>query len=141
MTSIRQLIQPGLTFVVLFAGYGLYAYNRKSVTYSLPSMVREGVTRQQAGSIASSQNLAYLIGKFVAGILSDRFSPRLLFSSGLALSALSTAIFSFCSSIPLLIGLWFLNGLAQGAGWPAVAKLVRRVSPHSPKHVVQSPSD
>lgn len=128
MATVRQLIQPGLTFVVLFIGYGLYAYNRKSVTYSLPSLVSEGITRQQAGSIASSQNFAYLIGKFLAGILSDRYSSRLLFSCGLALSALSTALFAASSSISLLILLWFFNGLAQGAGWPAVAKLVRRVS-------------
>lgn len=78
------------------------------------------------GLIVSSQNLAYAISKFLGGILSDRISARLLFSSGLLVSGLATILFSGCESIWAYTLLWFLNGFAQGAGWPACAKVLRQ---------------
>lgn len=78
-----------------------------------------------AGLIASSQNLAYAISKFLGGILSDQMSARLMFGSGLFFSGLVTIAFSQSDSIFLFTLLWFMNGFAQGAGlYPG------HVSPH-----------
>ncbi|XP_015783348.1 glucose-6-phosphate exchanger SLC37A4 [Tetranychus urticae] len=112
-------------FTSLFLGYGSYGLNRKSVSLAMPSMMGQGLGTNEAGLIASSQNLAYAISKFAGGILSDRISARLLFSFGLIASGLITIAFSFSDSVSVFTGLWFLNGLAQGAGWPACAKLLR----------------
>ena len=46
------------------------------------------------GLIASSQNLAYTISKFLGGIVSDSISSKVLFSSGLALAGIFTAAFT-----------------------------------------------
>lgn len=77
------------------------------------------------GLISSSQNLAYAISKFAGGVLSDKISAKLLFSVGLITSGLMTIIFSYSNSITAFTLLWFLNGLGQGPGWPACAKLLR----------------
>lgn len=77
------------------------------------------------GLIASSQNLAYAISKFAGGVLSDKVSAKYLFAIGLIASGLITIIFSYSNSISVFTFLWFLNGLGQGAGWPACAKLLR----------------
>ncbi|RWS25065.1 Glucose-6-phosphate translocase-like protein, partial [Leptotrombidium deliense] len=113
-------------FTSLFIGYACYAYNRKSVSFAMPKLMEQGLGKNEAGLIASSQNLAYAISKFLGGVLSDRLSSKLLFSFGLFMSGVVTLLFSTSDSIVLFTALWFLNGFAQGAGWPACAKLLRK---------------
>lgn len=110
----------------MFIGYGFYAYNRKSVSFALPKLIELGMQKSDAGLIISSQNIAYAISKFLGGILSDRISSRLLFSTGLILSGVATLAFSSCHSVTAFVALWFLNGFAQGCGWPACAKVLRQ---------------
>ena len=81
-----------------------------------------------AGLITSSQSAAYAISKFVSGVLSDQMSARWLFSSGLLLVGLVNVVFSWSSTVPVFAALWFLNGLAQGLGWPPCGKVLRKVS-------------
>lgn len=81
-----------------------------------------------AGLITSSQSAAYAISKFVSGVLSDQMSARWLFSSGLLLVGLVNVIFSWSSTVSAFAALWFLNGLAQGLGWPPCGKILRKVS-------------
>lgn len=81
-----------------------------------------------AGLITSSQSAAYAISKFVSGVLSDQMSARWLFSSGLLLVGLVNVVFSWSSAVPVFAALWFLNGLAQGLGWPPCGKILRKVS-------------
>ncbi|NWS74741.1 G6PT1 protein, partial [Crotophaga sulcirostris] len=78
------------------------------------------------GLITSSQSAAYAISKFVSGVLSDRLSARWLFSSGLLLVGLVNVGFSWSSTVAAFAGLWFLNGLAQGLGWPPCGKILRK---------------
>lgn len=113
-------------FTTLFIGYACYAYNRKSVSLAMPKLMEEGLDKNQAGLIISSQNVAYAISKFLGGILSDRISSRLLFSSGLTACGLVTLLFANCSTVGVFASLWFLNGFAQGCGWPACSKMLRQ---------------
>lgn len=82
-----------------------------------------------AGLITSSQSAAYAISKFVSGVLSDQMSARWLFSSGLLLVGLVNVAFSWSSTVSAFAALWFLNGLAQGLGWPPCGKVLRKVRP------------
>lgn len=84
------------------------------------------------GLITSSQSAAYAISKFISGVLSDQISARWLFSSGLCLVGLVNIVFSWSSSVPVFAMLWFLNGLAQGFGWPPCGKVLRKVSLNQP---------
>ncbi|NWI26678.1 G6PT1 protein, partial [Sula dactylatra] len=79
-----------------------------------------------AGLITSSQAAAYAVSKFVSGVLSDRASARWLFSSGLLMVGLVNVVFSWSSAVTAFAGLWFLNGLAQGLGWPPCGKILRK---------------
>ncbi|KAH7936382.1 hypothetical protein HPB52_021828 [Rhipicephalus sanguineus] len=75
-------------------------------------------------AILSSQNLAYAGSKFLFGVLSDRVSSRLMFASGLLLSAAFTIVLAAVASVSVEVfaALWFLNGCAQGCGWPSLIK-------------------
>ena len=46
---------------------------------------------------------------------------------GLMLSGGTTILFSFGYTVTIFSALWFLNGFAQGAGWPACVKLLKKV--------------
>lgn len=115
-------------FITLFTGYAIYNLGRKAISLVLPELIINKIlSKSDAGIIISSQNLAYAISKFIGGILSDRLSSRLLFSSGLLISGLSAICFAlFNDSILLLSIIWFCNGLGQGFGWPSCAKLLRK---------------
>lgn len=58
-----------------------------------------------------------MIGKIICGVLSDKISPNLLFSSGLFLSGVFTLLFSQTDNFYLFVLFWFLNGLVQGEFW------------------------
>lgn len=54
-------------------------------------------------------------------------SARWLFSVGLFMVGGINVVFSQSSSVAVFSGLWFLNGLGQGLGWPPCAKVLRKV--------------
>lgn len=85
-----------------------------------------------SGLITSSQTLAYAISKFISGVLSDQMSARWLFSIGLCTVGAVNVVFSWSSTVPMFAGLWFINGLGQGLGWPPCGKVLRKVRPLPP---------
>ncbi|KAG8192198.1 hypothetical protein JTE90_009961 [Oedothorax gibbosus] len=115
-------------WVTLFVCVACYAYNRKSVSFVSPKLIEDGLDRSHAGLILSCQNGAFALSKFIVGVLSDKTNPRHVFIFGLLLSAAATLAFSSApvTSISVLCGLWSLNGLAQGCGWPSCAKIIRQ---------------
>ncbi|XP_003739377.1 glucose-6-phosphate exchanger SLC37A4 [Galendromus occidentalis] len=127
--SLRKL--QLMVFATMFLGYAMYGYNRKSVSLALPKLMEEGLRKEHAGLIVSSQNMAYAISKFIGGVLSDRLSARRLFAIGLVGTGLATLLFGTADSLALFCGFWFLNGFAQGCGWPSCAKIIRQWYPPS----------
>lgn len=114
-------------FGAMFMGYTLYYFNRKTFSFVMPSVMQEiKLDKDDLGLITSSQSAAYAISKFISGVLSDQISARWLFSSGLCLVGLVNIVFSWSSSVSIFAILWFLNGLAQGFGWPPCGKVLRK---------------
>lgn len=124
-------IYQTIAFFSMFFGYSSYTYNRKTFAYAMPSLAEEGLSKDSLGLIASTQMLAYAFSKFSGAVLSDYLSARLMFCVGLALTGLTNLIFASSSSLSLYVLSWFLNGLAQGAGWPACAKILKAWFPPS----------
>eukprot|EP00062_Callorhinchus_milii_P021213 gi/632977699/ref/XP_007905493.1/ PREDICTED: glucose-6-phosphate translocase isoform X2 [Callorhinchus milii] len=114
-------------FTSMFVGYTLYYFNRKTFSFVMPSIMQEvTLEKDDLGLITSSQSLAYAISKFISGVLSDQISARLLFCTGLFLVGVVNVAFSWSSSVMVFAILWFLNGLAQGFGWPPCGKILRK---------------
>ncbi|NXL52529.1 G6PT1 protein, partial [Podilymbus podiceps] len=114
-------------FTAMFVGYTLYYFNRKTFSFVMPAVMAEvPLGKDELGLITSSQSAAYAVSKFVSGVLSDRASARWLFSSGLLMVGLVNVAFSRSSTVAAFAGLWFLNGLAQGLGWPPCGKILRK---------------
>ncbi|KAJ8368834.1 hypothetical protein SKAU_G00088620 [Synaphobranchus kaupii] len=114
-------------FLAMFVGYTLFYFNRKTFSFVMPSVMQEiQLDKDDLGLITSSQSLAYAISKFISGVLSDQISARLLFSIGLFAVGSINVVFSWSSTVPVFAGLWFLNGLGQGLGWPPCGKVLRK---------------
>ncbi len=121
------------TFLALFFGWFLYIFGRKMFSSTMPQLTyHEGYTKDQLGTIASSFSMAYGISKFLGAIISDHSDPGLLFSTGLFLTGLTTLIFPLRSAVYYFSVVLFLQGIFQGAGWPAIAKILKvRFPPNS----------
>lgn len=112
-----------------FLGYCLYYITRKSCTYSIPMLLEDktlSLTNEIIGIMASAQMLFYSIGKFICGILSDKYSSKLIFSVGMFLSGICNILFALTTCHYRLIALWSINGFFQGCGWAPIAILVKR---------------
>jgi MFS transporter, OPA family, solute carrier family 37 (glycerol-6-phosphate transporter), member 4 len=116
-----------MTFWSMYVGYTLAVFNRKCFSFAMPAIMQSlHLDKDQLGLISSSQNLAYTLSKFCGGVLSDRVSAKILFTVGLFFSGIFTvSLTAFQTATPFAVFM-FLQGLVQGGGWPACAKILKQ---------------
>jgi len=115
-------------------GYSGYYLCRSNFSVALPMIIQElgargmhaDVAQIRLGLIASLGVLAYAIGKFVAGGLSDFLGGRRTFLGGMAGSVLFTVVFALSGGIPLFTLAWIGNRLVQSFGWAGMVKISSR---------------
>ncbi len=99
----------GLIALAAAMGIGRFVY-----TPILPFMEEGlGLTKAEAGMIASANFLGYLLGALAASLAALPGGRRAWFLGALALSALSTGIMGFPSSMAAFLGLRFAGGVAS----------------------------
>lgn len=114
-------------FLGIFVGYAGYYLVRKNFSLAMPYLIDEqGFSKGQLGIALSAVSIAYGLSKFLMGSVSDRSNAKYFLSTGLLISALIMFIFGFASwatqSIFIMFVLLFVNGWAQGMGWPACGR-------------------
>lgn len=114
-------------FCATFLGYAAFYLLRKNYSLAIPYMIEDyGYSKASLGISLTLLSIAYGISKFVMGNISDRSNPKYFSTTGLLISALICMIFGLVpgvmSSIPIMCVLSFLNGWAQGMGYPPYAK-------------------
>lgn len=110
-------------FYSIYFGYSVFYFTRKSVTFALPFIEQDlGFTKAQLGFLATVLYLSYGFSKFLSSIASDQSNPRYFMALALMATGVFNIAFSFSSSITFFALFWLLNGIAQGGGWPPVAK-------------------
>jgi len=108
----------------VFSGYTFFYFVRNNFSLAKPYLIRDyGMSKGDVGLIATGLAIAYGLSKFIMGNVSDRSNPRYFMATGLILSGLLNLTFpTVAGSIGLMFALWFLNGWAQGMGWPPCAR-------------------
>ncbi len=108
----------------IFAGYSFFYFVRNSFSLAKPYLIKlYGLSKGDVGFIATGLAVAYGLSKFIMGNVSDRSNPRYFMATGLLASGLVNLIFpSFAGSVTAMFALWFVNGWAQGMGWPPCAR-------------------
>lgn len=116
-----------ITFIGLWIGYGAFYLTRNSLTYVAPVMLNDpalGLNLSQVGGLTSVLPLAYGMSKFVSGVLGSRTSPTVLLAGGLMATALVNIAFGFGNAYLYFCVIWAFNGLLQGLGAPACARML-----------------
>jgi len=104
-----RLALGGLVALAVAMGIGRFVY-----TPILPSMVAAlGLTKSEAGLIASANFIGYLIGALLVATPFVTGSHRAWLIGGLALSAATTGLMGAVSSLPLFLLLRFTGGIAS----------------------------
>ncbi|MDX5629297.1 MULTISPECIES: phosphoglycerate transporter protein PgtP [unclassified Brenneria] len=114
-------------FLATFFGYAAFYLLRKNYSLAIPYMIEDyGYTKASLGISLTLLSIAYGISKFIMGSVSDRSNPKYFATTGLLISALICMIFGLMpgvmASIPIMCVLSFMNGWAQGMGYPPYAK-------------------
>jgi len=108
----------------VFTGYAAFYFVRNNFSLAKPYLIAHyGLSKGDVGLIASGLAVAYGVGKFVMGNVSDRSNPRYFMATGLIVSALLNLLFPAAAwSLALMFALWTLNGWVQGMGWAPCAR-------------------
>ena len=112
----------------ILLGYGgLYIIRETMPLATLAIEEAFNISRKQMGLVTGAFFLSYTFGKFFNGVLSDKVSPRKLFTFAILSSAVSGAlIMSLANSFYVLVFSWGFCGWFQSMGWPACARLISR---------------
>jgi MFS family permease len=112
-----------LTVAIAFSiryGYGLL----------LPEMLGDlGISKAQAGAIYAAYFMMYTIATPVLGVLTDRFSYRLILMLFTALLGCGAGLMAFARTLWLACLFFALAGLGHAACWAPVAALVQKWVP------------
>ncbi len=108
-----------------YIGYALFYLLRNNL--STVSKEIEGALNydhSMIGDILAVSAIAYGLGKFFMGSLSDRSDPRKFMAFGLLLSAVCNMAFGSFSNYYLHMCVWCVNGFVQGMGWPPCGRSI-----------------
>lgn len=107
-------------FVATWLCYAGYYFCRRPF-YVLKSQLADdlGFTTSTLGVIGAIYLVSYAVAQFAAGALGNRFGPRLMLLTGMAVSMAANIGFGVASSSAAFFLLMAVNGAAQATGWSA----------------------
>ncbi|MBW2700970.1 MAG: MFS transporter [Deltaproteobacteria bacterium] len=119
---------PRLRWAILestFLGYATFYLVRNNLSPVSADMEHAlGYSHDQVGNILALTAIAYGLGKFLMGSLSDRANPRVFMATGLLMTAVCNFAFGSVADYSLHLILWTLNGFIQGMGWPPCGRSI-----------------
>ena len=102
-----------------FLGYAMFYLVRNNLSTVAKDIEGAlGYDHNMIGNILALSAIAYGVGKFINGSLSDRSNPRKFMAFGLLLTGLINFAFGSVQTYGVHLFLWTLNGFVQGMGWP-----------------------
>src|SRR5512143_3752473 len=111
--------------VAAFGGWSVDAFDFMIYTFAVPTLMAVwGMTRGEAGLIASSTLLFSAAGGWLAGVLSDRFGRVRMLQVTIGWFACFSFLSGFSQSFGQLLVLRSLQGLGFGGEWAVGAALV-----------------
>ena len=110
-------------FVITWVTYAGFYLCRKNISVIMPLLQQDrGYTNGQLANIIFGYSLLYTFGQFICGLLSDRFGPRVVVSTGLFVVVIANLLLGFNSSLASMIVLACLVGAGQSTGWSGLVK-------------------
>jgi OPA family glycerol-3-phosphate transporter-like MFS transporter len=105
-------------FASTWLSYVGFYFCRKPFSAAKAALSREtGWNATTLGNIWAAYLVAYALGQFLAAAAGTKLGPRRNVLLGMAVSIVVTAAMGVSLSVPVLMGLVAINGLAQATGW------------------------
>lgn len=105
-------------FVSTWLAYVGFYFCRKPFSAAKGAIgVETGWSATTLGNVWAAYLVAYALGQFLAAGLGTRLGPRRNVLLGMALSITVTVAMGVTLSVPVMMGLVAVNGLAQATGW------------------------
>lgn len=120
--------EPKIRFwCATWTAYVAFYLCRRNLSVILPIFQREHLyTAYQGAHLVLAFSIAYCLGQFVMGALTDRFGGRRVVLAGMTTSASMTAIMGFSTHYGMLIACQLVNGAAQATGWAGLMKMMKQ---------------
>jgi OPA family glycerol-3-phosphate transporter-like MFS transporter len=123
----------------MVVGYAGYYLCRSNLSATMPAITEDLVARgmkqadamDRLGWAVSLGTVAYALGKFAAGTLTDLLGGRRNYLIGMAGAAACTVLLPFSGSLAVFTSIWFSNRLIQSLGWPGMIKITSRWISHA----------
>lgn len=117
-----------------FGGYAVDAFDFMIYSFLIPTLIATwGMTKSEAGMIATSSLISSAIGGWVAGILADRYGRVRMLQWTIATFALFTCLSGFTHSFWQLLATRTLQGFGFGGEWSVVTIMMAETI-RSPEH-------
>jgi sugar phosphate permease len=125
-TTVRAYApQAGENAVIwtLWLTYGAFYFCRTNISAAVPGLKASigsgglGLSAAEVGWILASLKIAYGLGQFLNGQLSERISPRVMLALGMFGSAALNVLFGLGTGFYFLLFVWASNGFFQSLGW------------------------
>jgi MFS family permease len=113
------------TLVAAFAGYATDAFDYMIYTMLIPTLIRVwGMTKSEAGFIATGSLITSAIGGWAAGVLADRYGRVRMLQVTVLWFSVFTFLSGFTTSWEQLLVTRALQGLGFGGEWSVGSVLV-----------------
>jgi len=113
------------TLLAGFLGYGVDGFDFMAYTFVIPTLIAEwGMSRMEAGYIATGALLTSAIGGWAAGVLADRFGRVRILQLTVLWFAVFTFLSGFTHSYSQLLIARTLQGFGFGGEWSVGSLLV-----------------
>lgn len=117
--------QERQTLIAAFAGYGVDAFDYMIYTFMIPTFILIwGMTKTQAGYIATGALITSAIGGWAAGILADRYGRVRILQLTVLWFSLFTVLSGFTTSPEQLFVTRAIQGLGFGGEWSVGSVLI-----------------
>ncbi len=129
MSFLSQLtVVERRTFYASLGGWSLDALDYMVYTFVIATLISLwGISKQEAGALATVTLLFSAVGGWVAGILADRFGRVRILQLTVVWFAVSTLLISFAQNFGQMFALRALQGLGFGGEWAVGAVLMGEV--------------
>lgn len=113
------------TLIAAFAGYGVDAFDYMVYTFLIPTLMTVwGLTKLQAGNIATGALITSAIGGWAAGVLADRYGRVKILQLTILWFSVFTFLSGFTNSYEQLFFTRAMQGLGFGGEWSVGSVLI-----------------